>query len=345
MCQVNIFIVMNIKKIVKEEMGDFDWASDVGDYEPKVGDTVRCKEGYNSNFLSPMFGGSGYKLNKVFIVNRITEATEFESRVILWPEDGDNGVYSHAVEVIDFNITESDDFDWVGDVEPFKPFDVTSNYMVTGVPSRDVETTLLDKLYELYGKEFIDENKRRINVLDNGHVENHDGPIVLYVDYETGVGDDYIYTNWDYDDDERITSDDVNRTKYTYKQFLELSINTQITESDDFDWASDVTPFDIGPLTVIWLDTEQTPELLEKLYHHMKKANVQTRSPGYRPIELKDMVNLKGKVYLKLYKNESGVMVQGYGSAKYAYHEYQYANVADYLKGKPYKELYLSQML
>ena len=77
----------------------------------------------------------------------------------------------------------------------------------------------------------------------------------------------------------------------------------------------------------------------------MEKANVQTRSPGYRPTELKDMANLKGRVYLKLYKNESGVMVHGYGSDKDTYYDYQYDNVADYLKGKPYKELYLSQML
>ncbi len=334
---------MNIKKIIKEEMGDFDWASDVNDYEPKVGDTVRCKEGYSANPKSKIYGGRGYKPNREFTVHRVTEATNFDSRVILWPDDGGHGVYAHAVEVIDFNITESDDFDWASDVEPFKPFDITTNYMVTGVPSEDVETKVLDKLYELYGEEYIDENKRTISVLDNQHIAEYDGPIVLYVKYDGG----YIATGWDYDDYDRITQEDkYYEFKYTYNQFLNQSTQDQLTESDDFDWASDVTPFDIGPLTVIWLDTEQTPELLEKLYHHLKKANVQTRSPGYnRPIELKDMVDLRSKVYLKLYKNESGEMLQGYGSYKDVFYEYEYDNVADYLKGKPYKELYLSQML
>jgi hypothetical protein len=342
MCQVNIFIVMNIKKIIKEDMGDFDWASDVGEYEPKVGDTVRCKEGYSTNPKSKIYGGRGYKPNREFIIHRITEATNFDSRVILWPDDGGHGVYLHTVEVIDLNMTESDDFDWASDVEPFKPFDVTSNYMVTGVPSRDIETTLLNKLYELYGEELIDGSKRRINVLDNGHIDEYDGPIVLYVNY----GDGYIATGWDYDDYDRITEDDkYYEFEYTYDEFLNQSTQDQLTESDDFDWASDVTPFDIGPLTVIWLDTEQTPELLEKLYHHMKKAKVQTRSPKPRPIELKDLVNLKGKVYLKLYKNESGLMLQSYGSTKDTFYEYEYVHVAEYLKGKPYKELYLSQML
>lgn len=347
MCQDNIFIVMNIKKIIKEEMDDFEWARyTTEEHIPKVGDTVRCKEGYNANPISKTYGGRGYKPNKEFIIRDILEATKFDSRVVLWPDDGGNGVYAHAVEVIDLNITESDDFDWAKNIEPMKPFDIKSNYMVTGVPPGDVGTKVLDKLYELYGEEFIDKNKRRINVLNNNNIQEYGGPIVIYMDYETGVGYDYIYTNWDYDDSERVTEDDEEYgIQYTYNQFLNLQTQDQLTESDDFDWASDVTPFDIGPLTVIWLDTEQTPELLEKLYHHMEKANVQTRSPGYRPTELKDMANLKGRVYLKLYKNESGVMVHGYGSDKDTYYDYQYDNVADYLKGKPYKELYLSQML
>lgn len=260
MCQVNIFIVMNIKKIIKEEMGDFDWASDV---------------------------------------------------------------------------------------EPFKPFNVKSDYMITGVPSKEVETKFLDKLYELYGKEFIDKNKRRFVVLDNERINDYDELIVIYVSYDEMYGG-YISTGWDYDDDERITDSDKDyEFKYTYNEFLNQSTQDQLTESNDFDWASDVSPFEIEPLTVIWLDTEMTPELIEKLYHEMKKANVHTRSGGGRPVELGDLDVLKHVqyLYIKFYKGETGQMYFGYGSTKDIYNQYKYDGVIDYLVGKPYKEIYLNQML
>ena len=122
-----------------------------------------------------------------------------------------------------------DDFEWAKNIEPMKPFDIKSNYMITGVPPEDVETKVLDKLYELYGEEFIDKNKRRINVLNNNNIQEYGGPIVIYMDYETGVGDDYIYTYWDYDDSERVTEDDEDYgIQYTYNQFLNLQTQDQL---------------------------------------------------------------------------------------------------------------------
>jgi hypothetical protein len=244
---------------------------------------------------------------------------------------------------------EMGNFDWASDVEPMVPFNVKSDYMITGVPSKEVETKFLDKLYELYGKEFIDKNKKHIRILDNQYINNYDGPIVIYVSYDEMYGG-YISNGWDYDDHERITDSDKDyEFKYTYNQFLNQSTQDQLTESDDFDWASDVSPFDIGPLTVVWLDTEMTPELIEKLYHQMKKANVHTRGidDDERPVELKDLDILKHNIYqyIKFYKGETGLMYYGYGSTKDIYEKYQYNNVADHLVGKPYKEIYLSQML
>ena len=40
MCQVNIFIVMNIKKIIKEEIDDFEWAKDIEPSNFTVGDCI-----------------------------------------------------------------------------------------------------------------------------------------------------------------------------------------------------------------------------------------------------------------------------------------------------------------
>lgn len=123
---------------------------------------------------------------------------------------------------------EIDDFEWARNIEPMEPFDVKSTYMITGVPPLDVETKVLNKLYELYGEEFIDKNKRRINVLDNNNILLYGGPIVIYVDYEEGY-DDFIYTNWDYDDSERVTEDDGEYgIHYTYNQFLNLQTQDQL---------------------------------------------------------------------------------------------------------------------
>lgn len=64
----------------------------------KIGDVVICISGYvNKHGIDNIniYGGLGYEEDKVFTISNITGTAAVG---ILWPADGSNGVYSHAVK-------------------------------------------------------------------------------------------------------------------------------------------------------------------------------------------------------------------------------------------------------
>ena len=92
---------MNLKKIIKEEVDEFDWAREIEPkWEPQVGDKFICKPGFNRNAMSDYYGGAAYVEGKVYTIYRITPDIHNDDNVILWgKEDEDNnGVYKKATE-------------------------------------------------------------------------------------------------------------------------------------------------------------------------------------------------------------------------------------------------------
>jgi hypothetical protein len=108
---------MNLKKIIKEEVDEFDWAREIEPkWEPQVGDKFICKHGFNRNSMSDYYGGAAYVEGKVYTIYRITPDIHNDDNVILWgKEDEDNnGVYKRATELYFESLSESkeDDFEW-----------------------------------------------------------------------------------------------------------------------------------------------------------------------------------------------------------------------------------------
>jgi hypothetical protein len=108
---------MNLKKIIKEEVDEFDWAREIEPkWEPQVGDKFICKPGFNRNSMSDYYGGAAYVEGKVYTIYRITPDIHNDDYVVLWgKEDEDNnGVYKRATEPYFGYLSESeeDDFDW-----------------------------------------------------------------------------------------------------------------------------------------------------------------------------------------------------------------------------------------
>lgn len=108
---------MNFKKIIKEEVDEFDWAREIEPkWEPQVGDKFICKPGFNRNSMSDYYGGAAYVEGKVYTIYRITPDIHNDDNVILWgKEDEDNnGVYKKATEPYFESLSESkeDDFEW-----------------------------------------------------------------------------------------------------------------------------------------------------------------------------------------------------------------------------------------
>lgn len=64
----------------------------------KIGDTVRCKAGYNTSESS---GGAGYQPYRVFVIEDISGSHETANGTILWPKIGDYGIYAHACEYLE----------------------------------------------------------------------------------------------------------------------------------------------------------------------------------------------------------------------------------------------------
>jgi hypothetical protein len=107
---------MNLKKIIKEEVDEFDWAREIEPkWEPQVGDKFICKPGFNRNSMSDYYGGAAYVEGKVYTIYRITPDLD-DDNVVLWgKEDEDNnGVYKRATEPYFGYLSESeeDDFEW-----------------------------------------------------------------------------------------------------------------------------------------------------------------------------------------------------------------------------------------
>jgi len=112
---------MNLRKIIKEELEDFDWAREiVPKWEPKVGDKFICKPGFNKKIWSDYYGGAAYEVGRVYTIERITPDLDNDDYTILWGEEDENsngvykGVYKRATEPYFGYLSESeeDDFDW-----------------------------------------------------------------------------------------------------------------------------------------------------------------------------------------------------------------------------------------
>jgi hypothetical protein len=133
---------MNIKKIIQEEVNDFDWVRDIKPTKLQVGDTLDLTGHYfwitRDGFLDGQRLLRFYKNNRmsgvVTEINtterwyRITNITterplSFEAKP--WSE-----VYLSIYEVDDnISINESNDFDWVQDIQPsYTVQDIIDNY-------------------------------------------------------------------------------------------------------------------------------------------------------------------------------------------------------------------------
>jgi len=119
---------MNLRKIIKEGLEDFDWAREIEPkWEPQVGDKFICKPGFNRSSMSKYYGGAGYAEGKVFTIEHITTQYD-DDDTILWPEEDEdkNGIYKKATQPYFESLSESkeDDFDWArGDVN-FTIYDI-----------------------------------------------------------------------------------------------------------------------------------------------------------------------------------------------------------------------------
>jgi hypothetical protein len=106
--------VMNLKRIIKEEVNDFEWTQSI-DRPIESGDTVRCLPGFTTEEDS---GGSGYEEGKEFVVESIDR---YEDGDVLWSawdinrDENSFGVYSRAVELVEY-MNESNDFEWTEDI-------------------------------------------------------------------------------------------------------------------------------------------------------------------------------------------------------------------------------------
>lgn len=108
---------MNLRKIIKEEVDEFDWAREiVPKWEPKVGDKFICKPGFNKKIWSDYYGGAAYEVGRVYTIKRITPDLDNDDYTILWGEEDENsnGVYKRATEPYFGYLSESeeDDFEW-----------------------------------------------------------------------------------------------------------------------------------------------------------------------------------------------------------------------------------------
>ncbi len=115
---------MNLRKIIKEEVNDFEdlnWIDKVSDkWEPKVGDKFICKFGFSRWYGDNNYGGAAYEYGRVYTIKSISLSRNDGDTVFFTVEDENgNGVYKKATEPYFEYLSESEenDFDWAeGDV-------------------------------------------------------------------------------------------------------------------------------------------------------------------------------------------------------------------------------------
>jgi len=108
---------MNLRKIIKEEVNDFEdlnWIDKVSDkWEPKVGDKFICKPGFTRSSTSHEYGGAAYNPGQIYTIKSIA-LNPNDGDTVLFTEEHEynNGVYKKAAEPYFEYLSESDDFDW-----------------------------------------------------------------------------------------------------------------------------------------------------------------------------------------------------------------------------------------
>lgn len=115
---------MNLSKIIKEEVNDFEdlnWIDKVSDeWNPRVGDKFICKFGFTRWYGDDKYGGAAYEYGRVYTIKSISLSRNDGNTVFFTVEDEDgNGVYKKAAEPYFDYLSESEknDFDWAeGDV-------------------------------------------------------------------------------------------------------------------------------------------------------------------------------------------------------------------------------------
>ena len=110
---------MNLRKIIKEEVNDFEdlsWIDKISDkWGPKVGDKFICKPGFSRSAVSHEYGGAAYIPGKVYTIQSIVknEIGDYDGNTVLFTTGNGNGVYKKAAEPYFDYLRESyGDFDW-----------------------------------------------------------------------------------------------------------------------------------------------------------------------------------------------------------------------------------------
>lgn len=122
-----IFINMNLRKIIKEEVNDFEdlnWIDKISDkWVPKPGDKFICKPGFKRlsdyDYHPDRYGGAAYIPGKVYTIDHIGPHYDDDHMVLFTVEDeNNNGVFKKAAEpYFDYLEESTSDFGWAeGDV-------------------------------------------------------------------------------------------------------------------------------------------------------------------------------------------------------------------------------------
>jgi hypothetical protein len=128
-----------------ESTDDFDWIRDtvpaIDEYNPpKRGDVLICLPGYHadpneqSELDDPEAAGFGYANGRIIVVGEVEPNLHYPEgkRIVVWPDEEKSKLYWHDDNVCEDcgiyglaltyymgdKLNESDDFDWIRDIEP-----------------------------------------------------------------------------------------------------------------------------------------------------------------------------------------------------------------------------------
>jgi hypothetical protein len=92
---------MNIKRIIVEEVGEFEWIKNISDeWEPNIGDKFICKPGFTRDYMSDKYGGAAYVEGRVYTIHDVSINYDNDDHTVLFTEEypHHHGVYKKASE-------------------------------------------------------------------------------------------------------------------------------------------------------------------------------------------------------------------------------------------------------
>jgi hypothetical protein len=92
---------MNIKKIIREEVGGLEWMLNISDeWEPRLGDKFICKPWFNRDYTSKNYGGAAYVEGRVYTIHDISINHDNDDYTVFFTveDENKNGVYKKAAE-------------------------------------------------------------------------------------------------------------------------------------------------------------------------------------------------------------------------------------------------------